>query len=302
MKRSMLKLSGLVLFALLGGAITTSVAKPPNGEVYDVNFSLYNTDPICNVSGLPSLDISDGSVDVLDYSVTVDGAGKITGFANLQLTSSDGTSTTMATVSGKMGNKGKSPNVNMTIKGPGFGTTGSADGKANVSIKFNGSPSAVGGDSVSPSYYAGYEMNGNVNGNFKPGIKGAKTVKVKNANGTISSSDVTSMTQIDSCILTLVAMNNKLTLGGCLDDGDGDLDFHYEWNGKGNANLNNGKFNFNLTGTGPMTGSKITVKGNSSTDSSGDVNLGSMSASGKVMGQKINADGEGYLTLESVPQ
>lgn len=301
MKSSTLKLSVLAAFALAGGVVTTLQAKTSNGEVYDVNFSLYNNNVICEVYGLPTVDISDGSVDVLDSSVTVDGAGKITGFAYLQLSTTDGTSTVMATVTGKMGMKGTSPVANMTIKGPGYSTSGGTDGKASLSMKFSGTGVYASGSSS--AVYTGYEMDGKVNGSFKPGIKGANKIKVKNAAGTISSGDVSARTQLDTCSLTLVAVNKNLTLGGCLINGNGDY-YHNEFNGKGKANLKNGQFNFTLTGTGEATSSKIKVKGNStsvnpSLDSASDVNLTSITASGKVMGQKVDATGDGYLTLES---
>lgn len=298
MKPKLSKLSVLAALAVAGGAMATTQAEVINAEVYDVNFSLQNATPICAVYGLPQIDLAAGSVQVLDYSVETDGKGKITGFAELQLTSEGGTSTVMANITGTMGMKGNAPVVKMTIKGPGYGNTGTAAGKASIKVKFNGSPVYVeNGESYT------YEMQGKANGTFNSGLPGANTVQIKNAEGTLSGNDTGGTTQINSCILSLVAVNNKLALGGCLESDDGSLYYHEEWSGRGNVNANNGKFSFTLTGTGPAAGSSITVKGDSAPDnptpSATDVSLTSMKATGKMMGQKVNAEGDGYLTPQN---
>jgi hypothetical protein len=304
MKRSTLKSFALVLSILAGGTIANTQAA--DVHLYDVNFGFQNATPICAVYGLPEAVFTGLSVNVLDYqildsSVDVDGAGKLTGFAQVQVTTEDGTSVVMANVSGAMGMKGNYPVVNMNIKGTGFGTGAVGNGKSSLNIKFTGSPVYIGvRPGTASTYENNYEMQGTIKGSFNPGIKGVKAINIKNADAYIPSYNVSGLTAIESCSLNLVDVNNTWTLGGCTDNADGDLDLHYEWTGSGKANWN-GTFNMSLKGTGGLVGSQITLKGIAIDDTVNSDNVGgkvftSLSASGKILGQKVSStDGGGSL-------
>ena len=286
MKRRILKPLVLGLSTFVGAALAHSVLAA-DANVYSVNFIFTNATPICTVYGVPEADMSDVTVDVLDSSVSTDGAGKITGFAELQLTTADGSATVIANVSGSMGMKGNYPVVKMALKGAGATTSGNNSGKANLNVKFTGAP-------VYYSSSGEYLVQGSVDGKFSTGLQGVKNTSIKNVDAYISGAE--GLTQIQSCILDLVSVNNSLTIGGCTRTTGGTFYTHPEWFGTGTAN-NNGNFSLTLNGTDagdtPMAGSKLTLKGNAADNpiSPGDMIFTTLSASGKIMGQKVSSTG-----------
>jgi hypothetical protein len=259
MKRSLLKSLVLSISTLVGATLAQSVMATDVGA-YDLYFTFTNGTPICAVYDVPQADITDVNVNYGDTSVTTDGAGKISGFTTLYITTVDGSANIMANVTGAMGMKGNSPQVKMTLKGTGATASGSSTGKANLNVTFTGAPVY---DSVNDQYV----MQGTVSGSFNPGIKGVKNTAVKKADAYISNAG--GMTEIQDCILSLVAANNKLSAGGCMDPGNGDLYFHPEWSGSGTYNQN-GKFSLTFAGTDagdtPAAGSKVTLKGTAVND------------------------------------
>jgi hypothetical protein len=286
-----MKLLALGLSSLVGVIVANTPAQAGDVHLYDVNFQFTTETPICEVYGVPETDLTeDVSVEVLDHTVYVDGAGKITGFAQIQVTSDEGTSVVMANVSGSIGMKDGAPLVTMRLEGTGFASDTTGEGKAKLNVKFTGSPVY---DSVSRAY----QVEGTYKGSFDPGIKGVKSVSARNIPAHISSDYVSTLTTMASCILQLTETDNKWSIGGCTRSIDGDLFVHPEWIGNGKVN-SKGAFNMTIKGTGDFTQSSLTFKGAiAAADAKGERYFTSLFVSGKIKGQKVNApDAVGSLS------
>ena len=269
---------GVSLAAFAASLAFTAGATDPG--LYRVNFKMTNQVPIYTVYAPPVFTGTYTNVDLTlqDYTIHADGAGKLSGFVLVTVNSSGTRSSLILKVTGALSTKGDLPAVQMKLSGTGTSSKGPEQGNASLNLQFVGAAAAT-----NPA--AG--LNGEFKGTFKSGIAGTKPEKIDGVAGTLSSID--GGTQILSCILQLTLSENKAALGGCLN-----LDnyaFHNDWYSTGEG-MRGDKFSLNLKATGPAKGASITLEA-VPTDNviTGGADLSSVSAKGKMLGQKVKTTG-----------
>jgi len=131
---------------------------------------------------------------------------------------------------------------------------------------------------------------------YSSGIKGEKTVSVKNLGGTISQDNfvANSDAPVTENIIFLqknansgVTLNSRATIAIDGDPSRTTLPF----TGNGNVNSKNSKFTLNLKGVAEAKGSSLSVKG-TATGNAGDgsLSIDGSSVNGKILGQKIKSN------------
>lgn len=200
MKISRLKAVVLSVALLTSGGM---LARAQDGSQFDLSFILLNA-PVADVFGLPSIDASSLGVDVLDSTVYVDGAGKISGFALVSTTTESSSATLVLNISGKMGNDGTIPMAKMTLKGKGFSDNGAAQGKASLSLNFSGDVNEIPGTPIFGTTNICHEEQAT---NCVPATNTTFTIITNTDELTNAFTFVTNTTPISEDVLTWYATN-----------------------------------------------------------------------------------------------
>jgi len=268
--------------------------------VFHLNVILSNA-PVYQVLGLPTVNAEDTfadgfAIDIEDSAsvVLMDGSGKISGVAMVSVTTDTIVdSTLILNVTGSMGTKGAvgfgvqgtASTVQITLSGKGFATDGTNAGKASLALRFSGEM-ATAGDGTPAS-----EVDGAFSGVFQPGIRGVKATAIRDASATISSADLGSMSEVE-VDGSVTLFDQALAFSGQIITPLGLENIPLE--GAGTLDPKN-TFRLSLDGaTPPARGSVLNITSRA-TDNPFTSDLGvsaitSLSATGKVLGQKVKTD------------
>ena len=299
-----------------GGAIGASAAtaKTTEGQTFQVDLLFPSNAPlsIISVSDIPqgakALTISNVEAQV---NVDTDGSGKIEGAGFLRISYgipaiTIDTNTTPPTtnvsfaltafsdyiidVNGKISTKNNNPNVQESIKGKGYSTTGSnisiinaQAASSSLSVNFTGN-SAVSSNGTTA---------GNLKGSINPGkvtaINNGKTIKVDET--AILNVDPINVTDLPIQVVSFGGKFDAVTFGGA--------------NFRGNGSSSNGKFNSSFKGLGQERGSSFKLTGSTapvaiiiggSTNNVTFVSSGVLK--GKILGQTVERTGITTVPLE----
>jgi len=293
MRKLKVGLSALSLIA--GGIFAASAASTPNtGSTAAINIDFgTNAQRIFYVGGLPvATSNANQTVNVIFDRVTTDGAGKIEGVAYMTIASgsdtNSGTANFIVDVTGSITSKGN-PSVataSLNLKGNGFSTDGNgAVNGASLALKFTGTPNA---DNV---------FAGTLTGTMKLGTKtitGNTSDKIDQA-ATIEGTESVPF----DIFANVVELNTKFWAAGDMADG------FLPYSGTGTMNAKKGTFSANLKGVGVFgRGSSAKLTGTTTVATNGIIVIGTnevpvtivlpasdTTATGKVLGQKLNATG-----------
>jgi len=305
-----LKISLLTMAVVAGGAIGASAAtaKTTEGDTFTVDLVFPSNAPLSFVSvsdipqGAKALTISNVEANV---SVNTDGSGKIEGAGFLRISYgipsiSVDTNTTPPTtnisfaltafsdyivdVSGKISTKNNNPNIQESIKGKGYSTTGSNISIINAQAASSSfSVSFTGNSAVSSNGTTAGNLKGSINPGKVTAINGGKTIKV----------DETAILNVDNIQITDLPVT-VVAFGGKFDavafaGGDGAF--------RGSGSSSNGKFNSNFKGVGNARGSSFKITGATApvaiiTDVTNNVTFVSQGElKGKILGQTVDVKG-----------
>jgi len=289
-----LKVGLSALSFIAGGILAASAASTPNTGSSAPIFIDFGTNAqrIYYVGGLPVSTDSNQTVTVIFDRVDTDGAGKIEGVAYITISYSSGTNggataNFIVDVTGSITSKGN-PSVataSLNLKGNGFSTDGSGViNQASLTLKFTGTPN---GDN---------RFAGTLSGTVKLGTKtitGNTTDKIDTA----AIIDSTFSEPFD-VFAYVVELNTKFWAAG--DMADGSLPF----SGTGSINTKKGTYSANLKGIGAFgKGSSAKLTGTTQVATNGTIIVGTnevpvtivipgtADATGKILGQKLNATG-----------
>jgi len=271
-----------------------------NFGIFDLDLILSNA-PIYEVLGLPTANsddtFADGfAIEIQDSAsaIALDGSGKISGVAFVSVTTDTIVdSRLIVNVTGSMGSisvatfglQGVASTVQMTLAGKGYATDGINYGPARLILRFTGLMTTGTDGTVAQ------EVDGTFNGAYQPGIKGVKVSTIRNAPATISSTDLGSMSEIDvNGTVSLFAPDLNFT--GQILTPLGLVNLPLQ--GAGTINASN-TVQLSLNGvTSIARGSTLAIK-STATDNpfTSDLSVNaitSLTASGKILGQKVKTD------------
>jgi len=289
-----LKVGLSALSFIAGGIMAASAASTPNTGSSASIFIDFGTNAqrIFYVGGVPVSTDTNGNVNVIFSRVDTDGAGKIEGVAYITISYSGDTNGSASAnfivdVTGSITTKGNPPvaTASLNLKGNGYSTDGSGKiNQASLALKFTGTPN---GDNV---------FAGTLSGTVKLGTKtitGDTTDKVDGA----ATIDNTESAAFD-VFANVVEFNTKFWAAGDVADG------FIPVSGTGSVNSKKGSYSANLKGIGAFgKGSSAKLTGTTQVVTNGSIIVGSnevpvtivipgtADATGKVLGQKLNATG-----------
>jgi len=301
---------GLSALSLIAGGIFAASAAPAinTGSTADITIDFgTNGQQIYFVQGLPvATSNTTQTVEVHSSIVDTDGAGKIEGVAYVTISyagsgTNEGaasTATFIVDVTGNVTSKGNPAvaTVTMNLKGNGYSqdANNTVNG-ASLSLKFSGTATAEN------------TFAGTLNGSIKLGTKtitGNTTDSLKGVPAVITDVESTPF----NVSARVVEFNTKFWAGGTMADTGSDN--RVPFSGSGTVNSKNGTYSANLKGIGFGKGSSAKLTGSTLAATNGFITVGTndpvpviitipgtATATGKVVGQKLNAaNGVGTVT------
>jgi hypothetical protein len=289
-----LKVGLSALSFIAGGIMAASAASTPNTGSSAPIFIDFGTNAqrIYYVGGLPVSTDTNSSVSVVFDDVSTDGAGKIEGVAYITIsyssdTNGGATANFIVDVTGSITTKGN-PSVAtaaINLKGNGYSIDGSGTvNAANLSLKFTGTPNS---DNVFAGTLSGTVKLGTktITGNTSDKVSGAATI------------DSTESVPFD-VFAHVVELNTKFWAAGAM------ASEFVPFSGTGSVNTKKGSYSANLKGIGAFgRGSSAKLTGTTQVATNGTIIVGSnevpvtivipgtATATGKIIGQKLNATG-----------